>query len=145
MPRITLPLFDGGRREGQLDLAEVRKHQAVAQYEGSIQRAFKEVSELLAAHHWLAQQEQQVRLLVAAQTDRADLAAKRYDRGYNSYFEVLDAERSRFAAEQSLVQLHRARLSTLVGLYQALGGEATQPYVPSAGKGSTAQQEGNQP
>ena len=129
MPRITLPIFDGGRRQANLDLAEVRKHQAVAHYESVIQNAFREVSELLAAHHWLTQQEQAVRQLALAQADRAFLAKRRYERGYSSYFEVLDAERSRFAAEQSLVQIQRARLSSLVGLYKALGGEATQPYV----------------
>lgn len=159
VPRITLPLFDGGRREANLALAEARKHQAVAQYEGRIQAAFKEVSELLAAHHWLGEQVQQVRALVAAQADRAALASKRYERGYSSYFEVLDAERSRFAAEQSLVQLQRARLSTLVGLYKALGGEAASPEgspetsktsegqaseAPSARPSSPSPQEGGQ-
>lgn len=92
----------------------------------------------MAARHWLAEQERDVRELVAAQGDRERIALKRYDRGYNSYFEVLDAERSRFAAEQGLVQLHRARLSSLVGLYKALGGDAAIAFVPTAPAGAAS-------
>ena len=142
MPRISLPIFDGGRRQANLDLAEARKHQAVAQYESVIRNAFREVSELLAARHWLAVQERDVRQLLAAQADRAFLARRRYERGYSSYFEVLDAERSRFATEQSLVQLRRARLSSLVGLYKALGGAETQPLARPSSPSSPATQEG---
>ena len=142
MPRISLPIFDGGRRQANLDLAEARKHQAVAQYESVIRNAFREVSELLAARHWLAVQERDVRQLLAAQADRAFLARRRYERGYSSYFEVLDAERSRFATEQSLVQLRRARLSSLVGLYKALGGAETQPLARPSSPSSPPTQEG---
>lgn len=138
LPQIVLPIFDGGRREQNLALAEARRHQAVAQYEAGIQTAFREVSELLAAQHWLAEQESAARTLAAAQTERARLAGKRYERGYAGYFEVLDAERGRFAAEQGLVQLHRARLSTRIGLFKALGGGALAPVAatPTQAQGS---------
>ena len=138
VPSIHMPLFDGGRTQAHLDLAEARRNELVAQYESSIRGAFREVSELMAARHWLAEQERDVRELVAAQGDRERIALKRYDRGYNSYFEVLDAERSRFAAEQGLVQLHRARLSSLVGLYKALGGDAAIAFVPTAPAGAAS-------
>ncbi|GAA5083788.1 MULTISPECIES: efflux transporter outer membrane subunit [Paenalcaligenes] len=127
MPQISLPIFDGGARESNLALAEARKHIAVANYESTIRTAFREVADGLAAHHWLAQQEKEQANLVRSEQDRARLAMIRYEQGSAPYLEVLDAQRSQFAAEQMLLQLQRARLSNTVALYRALGGGVTPP------------------
>lgn len=130
-PSLDLPIFDGGRRSANLDLAEARRDQAVASYEQSIQSAFKDVSDALSARRWLAEQVQVLRATVDAQSERARLAKLRYDHGASPYLEVLDAQRDLLAAQQTLVQTRRALLSARVGLYAALGGGTQAPSSPA--------------
>ncbi|AZS80603.1 AdeC/AdeK/OprM family multidrug efflux complex outer membrane factor [Achromobacter spanius] len=138
-PSVDLPIFDAGRRSANLDLAEIRRDQAVAGYEQTIQSAFKDVSDALAARHWLAEQVQVLRATVAAQSERARLAKLRYDHGASPYLEVLDAQRDLLAAQQALVQTRRALLSARVGLYAALGG-GTQAGESAPGPDGAATQ-----
>lgn len=126
-PSINLPIFDAGRRQASLDLTEVRRDQAVANYEKTIQTAFRDVSDALSARRWLADQVEVLRATVAAQEERARLAQLRYDHGASPYLEVLDAKRDLLAAQQQLVQTRRALLSSRVGLYAALGGGTQEP------------------
>ena len=122
VPTISLPLFDGGRNKANLSLAEARKNIAVADYEHTIQAAFREVADALADRRWLARQVAVQQSIVATQNERVRLAQLRYQNGASSFLEVLDAERDQFAAEQSLVQTRRALLASTVSLYTALGG-----------------------
>lgn len=121
-PSLTLPIFDGGRNRANLDVTKARSNIAVADYERTIQGAFREVADALAERHWLTEQVIAQQATLAAQTERASLAGLRYQNGAAPYLEVLDAERDRFAAEQALVQVRRALLSSIVNLYAALGG-----------------------
>ncbi|MFO1206213.1 MAG: efflux transporter outer membrane subunit [Burkholderiales bacterium] len=121
-PQLVLPIFDVGRRQANLDLAEVRRDVAVAGYERTIQTAFREVADALSAQRWLAEQVEIQQRAVAAQETRARLAQMRYDRGKAAFLEVLDAQRDLLTAEQQLVQQRRALLSSRVALYAALGG-----------------------
>ncbi|OPY84627.1 MAG: Outer membrane protein OprM precursor [Syntrophus sp. PtaU1.Bin208] len=121
-PSVTLPIFEGGRNLANLDLSEARRNVAVADYERTIMEAFREVADALAERRWLADQVAAQQATLAAQTERARLAVLRYQSGAAPYFEVLDAERDRFAAEQAVVQARRALLSSSVTLYAALGG-----------------------
>ena len=121
-PVLRMPLFDGGRTRANLELAEARKQVAVADYETTIQTAFREVADALAARQWLAVQVREQQALVATESDRARLASLRFERGVSSYLDVLDAQRALFSAEQALVQLRRAHMSSTVNLYKALGG-----------------------
>lgn len=130
-PSISLPIFDAGRRQADLDLAETRRDLAVANYEQTIQAAFRDVSDALSARRWLADQVDVLRATVTAQSERARLAQLRYDHGASPYLEVLDAKRDLLAAQQQLVQTRRALLSSRVGLYAALGG-GTQALSPAA-------------
>lgn len=130
-PVVSLPIFDTGRRRASLEVAEVRRHIAVADYEKSIQVAFREVSDALSARHWLTEQRDLQRKLLATARERADLSQLRYDSGSAAYLEVLDAQRELLAAEQQLVQARRALLSNEVALYTALGG-GTQIPTPVA-------------
>lgn len=123
-PSLTLPIFHGGRNLANLDVAEARRNLAVADYERTIQRAFREVADGLAERRWLAEQVVDQQASLAAQTERARLAELRYQNGAAPYLEVLDAERDRFTAEQALVQIRRTLLSSSVNLYVALGGGA---------------------
>ena len=134
-PQLVLPIFDAGRRQANLDVAEVRRDAAVAEYERTVQTAFRDVSDALSAQHWLAEQVAIQRRALAAQQERARLAQMRYDRGSASFLEVLDAQRDLLSAEQLLVQQRRALLSSRVALYAALGGGSQhygEPPEPTA-------------
>lgn len=122
LPSLSVPIFDGGRNRSGLDLAEVRRDLAVANYEKTVQMAFREVADALSSRHWLVEQVRILQATLAAQAERARLAQLRYDNGSAPYLEVLDAQRDLLAAEQQLVQTRRALLSSRVGLYAALGG-----------------------
>ena len=118
-------------RRANLALSEVRHDIRVAEYEKSVQTAFREVVDALAACRWLAEQRDVQRIALDAASERARLAQLRYDAGSATYLEVLDAQRALLAAEQQLVQARRALLSSQVALYAALGGssQATVPPV----------------
>ena len=128
-PSISLPIFDGGRRQSSLVLTEVRRDLAVADYENTVQSAFREVSDALSAQRWLAEQVRIQQVALTAQTERARLAKLRYDNGAAAFLEVLDAQRDLLSAEQQLVQTRRALLSARVSLYTALGGGSQVPTI----------------
>ncbi|MET0659676.1 MAG: efflux transporter outer membrane subunit [Steroidobacteraceae bacterium] len=121
-PTLRFPIFDFGRNKGNLSVARARENIAVANYERTIQTAFKEVADALAGRRYLADQVAAQERGTTAQRRIADLAQKRYREGVVSYLEVLDAERSLFSAEQALLQVRRAEAANLVALYVALGG-----------------------
>ncbi|RJF93606.1 efflux transporter outer membrane subunit [Sphingomonas cavernae] len=121
-PSISLPIFDFGRTQGNLTVAEARENIAIATYEKTVQTAFQEVSNALAGRRFLAEQVAAQERGTEAQRRIARLAQTRYREGVANYLEVLDAERNLFSAEQALLQLRRAQADNLVALYVALGG-----------------------
>lgn len=121
-PTINLPIFDFGRRRGNLTVAEARENIAIANYERTIQTGFQEVADALAGRRYLAEQVEAQERGTLAQRQLAELARTRYREGVVSYLEVLDAERNLFSAEQALLQVRRAQVANLVALYVALGG-----------------------
>lgn len=136
-PQITTPIFAGGSLRNQLALAEVRKDIAVAQYERTIQQAFREVSDALAGTATYTEQLDAQRSFVAAARRSRDLAQLRYESGVDSYLQVQDAERTYFSAQQQLVRTQTEELQNRIALYKALGGgwlENTQqaPIEPAA-------------
>ena len=126
-PSISLPIFDWGRREANLDLAKAREVEQVALYEKAVQTAFREVSDGLAGRRWLAAQVAAQEQGVAAQERIARLARLRYREGVADYLEVLDAERSLFSARQQLLTTQRAYLQNGTTLFVALGGGFDRP------------------
>ena len=125
-PMLSLPLFNAGRLSGNLDLARARQVIAVADYERTVQAAFRDVSDALVRRRQLGLQIETTRNMLAALQERARLAQLRFDYGRSAYLEVLDAQRDLFATEQALVQLRRAHLGSAVALYAALGGGFVQ-------------------
>lgn len=121
-PAIDLPIFDFGRRRGNLDAIRARERIAIADYERTVQTSFQEVSDALAGRRFLAEQVAAQERGTRAQRQLAELARKRYSEGVVRYIEVLDAERNLFSAEQALLQVRRAEIVNLVTLYVALGG-----------------------
>ncbi len=122
-PSISLPIFDYGRNSSNLDLATVRKNIAIADYERTVQQAFREVADLLVSRDQLAEQLKAVEAQERSQKRAADIAEARYRQGVGSFLEVLDAQRQLFTVQQSLIQVRRAMWSAAAQLYKALGGE----------------------
>lgn len=121
-PNVTVPIFTGGRNKANLETAEIRKNIGIARYERSIQTGFREVADSLAARSGLAERISATESLVAAQQKRTDLATARYNKGVDSYFEVLTATLDLFNSRQTLIRLRLAREINSVNLYKALGG-----------------------
>ncbi|MBL0141608.1 MAG: efflux transporter outer membrane subunit [Betaproteobacteria bacterium] len=129
VPSLVVPIFDAGRNQSTLDLAQVRKVIAVADYERTIQQAFREVADLLSARDALAEQIRAQEAAERSQNQRLLVAEARYKAGVSNYIEVLDAQRDSYIVSQLTVMARRLQLTTAVQLYKALGGgqEAQAP------------------
>lgn len=123
-PGLTLPIFDWGARQADLDLARALEVEQVANYDRTVQTAFREVSDALAGRRYLAEQVATLERAVTAQQRIARIARLRYREGVADYLEVLDAERSLFTAQQQLLATRRAWLQNRATLFVALGGGA---------------------
>jgi multidrug efflux system outer membrane protein len=121
-PSINLPIFTAGSLKGSLDYARLQKQVEVAQYEQTIQTAFSEVADGLAARSTYAAQLRAQRELVAANAEYQRLAEIRYRTGVDSQLTLLDAQRQLFASQQQLIGDRLAQLSSEIALFKALGG-----------------------
>lgn len=126
-PQLIQPIFDAGRNRANLTIAEVNRDVALAQYERSIQSAFREVADALAGRATLSDQLRAQRSQLEAERKRSELVELRYRNGASSFLELLDAQRSLFGAQQALVQLQAASLQNLATLYKVLGGGWNEP------------------
>ncbi|WP_307731952.1 efflux transporter outer membrane subunit [Massilia antarctica] len=124
-PQMVLPIFDYGRNNANLGSAKAGRDIAVAQYEKSVQTAFREVSDALAGQATFGEQLRSQRSVAEAEAERFKLSDLRYRSGAASYLDLLDAQRSLFSAEQAAVQANLQRLQNQVTLYRVLGGGAT--------------------
>ena len=121
-PSLVQPLFDAGRNRANLAAARAQRDAATAQYEKAIQGAFRDVADALAGRATLAEQRTAQAAQVDAEARRLALAEERYKAGIASSLDVLDAQRSLFAAQQALVQVQSLRAQNLVSVYRVLGG-----------------------
>ncbi|VVP79217.1 efflux RND transporter outer membrane subunit EmhC [Pseudomonas fluorescens] len=121
-PQINLPIFNAGSLRASLDYAKIQKDIGVANYEKSIQTAFQEVADGLAARQTYTEQLQAQRDFVQANQDYYRLAERRYRIGVDSNLTFLDAQRQLFSAQQALITDRLAQLTSAVNLYKALGG-----------------------
>jgi multidrug efflux system outer membrane protein len=126
-PSITLPIFDGGRTQAGFDMAKAREAAVVAQYERTVQQAFREVADQLSARASVRAQREASDETLASQRIRLQVQQQRHAAGLIGLLEVLDAERDLLAAEQAQVLVVRAELDAAVGLYRVLGGGAPPP------------------
>ena len=133
-PQAILPIFDYGRNTAVLGSARAQRDIAVAQYEQSIQTAFREVADALAGQSTFSEQLRAQRAVAEAEADRFNLADLRYRNGAASYLELLDAQRALFQAQQAAVQANLQRLQNQVTLYSVLGGGWTEPETPVAAR-----------
>ena len=124
---LLQPIFDAGRNSSNLDLARTNREIALAQYEKSIQNAFREVQDALAGRATLGEQARAQLAQANAEQTRFKLADLRYRNGAASYLDVLDAQRALFTAQQAVVQVQAAVVQNQVNLYKVLGGGWTEP------------------
>ena len=120
--QLLQPIFDAGRNRANLEVAQVNRDITVAQYERSIQVAFREVADALAGRATLGEQLRAQAAQVNALAITYRLADLRYRNGVTSFLDALDAQRALFTAQQALVQTQALRLQNTVSLYRALGG-----------------------
>lgn len=122
IPKIDIPIFNAGRNNANLKLVEIRQQQSVVNYEQKIQAAFKDVADALALRDSISRQiDAQQRYLDSLQIT-LQRARGLYASGAVSYIEMLDAERSLFATQQTLLDLTNSRQVNEINLYTALGG-----------------------
>ena len=142
-PSATLPIFDGGANAGNLAYAKAQKLGYIAAYQKAIQTAFSEVSDALARRGTIDAETQADRLNLTAAEDTLNLDIARYRQGIDPYLNTLDAQRTFYAARQTVVNIRLTKAQNLVDLYQTLGGDQlieTMPPPPlpnSAGTRST--------
>jgi multidrug efflux system outer membrane protein len=122
IPQINIPIFNGGRLKANLNYAEIQKDIRVVAYEKSIQTAFSEVADGLAAAGIYEEQLQAHRDLVQDNSAYLDLALNRFQHGVDNFLPVLDAQRNLFAAREDLASNRLLQLQSQVQLYRALGG-----------------------
>ena len=119
---LLQPIIDANRNIYQVDIYTAREKQVMLQYQQTVAQAFREVSDALAARQGyldaLRAQDEQIAALRAAR----EQVLKRYNIGFSSYFEVIDAEKALYDAESARATVYRNTLTSLVQLYKALGG-----------------------
>jgi multidrug efflux system outer membrane protein len=120
-PQIVMPIFDP-RAWSALTVSKTDQKIVLAQYEKAIQKAFKEVADVLAVQGTISQQLSAQQSLADAAAETYRLSNTRYTKGIDSYLGVIDAHRSLYAAEQGLVSFRLAKLVNQVKLYAVLGG-----------------------
>ncbi len=119
---LSQPIFTGGLLAGQVEVAEAQQQQSLFAYQKTVQNAFREVNDALIDIDRTRAQLAAQRLQVQSLQVYADTARLRYDNGYTSYIEVLDAERSLFNAQLQYTQTQQTQLQGSINLYKAMGG-----------------------
>lgn len=123
-PSVDYPIFRAGAGRAGVDQAKADRDVALAQYEKAIQTAFREVSDALARRGTIDAQEGAQTRLVAASQDNYRLSDARYRGGIDTFLQSLDAQRSLYSAQRSLIGTRLIRANNLVTLYRTLGGDS---------------------
>ena len=121
-PQVSLPIFQGERLISKLKLAKTNRDIAIAQYEKTIQTAFREVADALAASATYSEQLHAQQALVKASEQAYAILKARYAYGIDSFFALLDAQRSLYGAQQNEIMVRQQNLTSRIDLYKALGG-----------------------
>ena len=125
---LDLPIFDSGKRQSRVEQATARQKQALAQYQTSIQNAFREVNDALITRRLNAEREQALMQSETSAKKALTVAENRYKSGYSAYLEVLDAQRVHNDASLAVVQAKQATFLATVELFKALAGDWKEPH-----------------
>ncbi|MDO9405490.1 MAG: efflux transporter outer membrane subunit [Polaromonas sp.] len=136
-PSISLPIFDAGANRANLRVAQVQQQLQLASYEKTLQTAFREVADALAVRRTLAERLSAQQALVASTGRSFDLSQALFRSGGSGYLDVLDAQRSLYGVQQSLISLQLVEQVNRIAVYRALGGgwssttvAAPEPVAP---------------
>jgi multidrug efflux system outer membrane protein len=121
-PSISIPIFDGGANQANLDYDKAERTVDIAKYQQTIQTAFREVADALARRGTIEEELSADQALVAAADTSLTLSTARYARGADTYLNVLTAQRTLYSAKQTLITGRLTRSTNLVTLYKTLGG-----------------------
>jgi len=135
---LSLPVFDGGRRDAGVQTANAQWDIAAASYREQVLGAFRDVEDQLASLRLLADQAGAQKVAVDAATRATVLSDARYRNGLVSQLELLDARRSELANRRVAVQVRAAQYQATVGLIKALGGGWGQDAAPTAAAANLA-------
>ena len=126
-PALYLPLFTGGRLQGQLTTAEASYEEAVANYNNTVTQAFHDVADVVTSSKALTARLQKTQEAVDAAQDAYQIANNRYRGGLATYLDVLTAEDALLGSQRALVNLQSRSFSLDVALVHALGGGYQAP------------------
>ncbi len=126
-PQIRIPLFTAGRNLANLRISQADRDIAVAQYEKTVQTAFREVADALATLSTRDEQREARRAIAKANDERLSLTQARYDAGLDNYLSLLDAQREAFSSAQDRIRAELAHQAAIITLYKALGGGTAVP------------------
>ncbi len=132
IPLVRLPIFDGGRNRAGVQVAEANQRIAIAQYEKAVQTAFRETADVLADRAQWDERLAAQTSMVAATQKAFDLSEARFKAGVDNYLTVLDAQRSLYTAQQTLIGLRLSEQLNRVTLWKVLDGEQVQASSVSA-------------
>jgi outer membrane protein, multidrug efflux system len=121
-PTLSVPIFTAGKIHSNVKLTEAQQQQALLTYRQTVQQAFRDVSDSLIGYQKNREFREQQELLTASAQDSSRLAEIRYQAGVTSYLEVLTNDTNYFAAQLNLAQAQQNELTSLVQVYNALGG-----------------------
>jgi multidrug efflux system outer membrane protein len=119
---LAQPIFQGGRLFAEIESVKARERQALAQYQKTLQEAFREVRQALTTQLRARETFDAETARAAALTDALRLARIRYQHGLLSQLEVLDSERNLLQAELNRADALRAQRAAVADLVKALGG-----------------------
>ena len=130
-PSVAWPIFDFGKIRSNIRLQNALQEQAMTTYEQTVLGALRDVEDTLISYSREQLRRAHLNASVEANKKAVLLARQRYDAGLTDFLSVLDAQRSLFSAEDSLVQSDRTVSTNLVALYKALGGgwEIAEPVA----------------
>ncbi|MBE83157.1 MAG: hypothetical protein CME21_11380 [Gemmatimonadetes bacterium] len=139
---LLQPLFQGGRIQGNIDLTQALRDEALANYIGTVLRAFAEVENALAAEELLNAREAELTIAAEEASAARMLSENRYQRGITDLITMLQAQRAAYLTESQLLSLKRQRLDARIDLHLALGGDfksredvlSSRPTTESAGE-----------
>lgn len=145
-PQVTVPVFDAGRRQAEVEVQRARQRQALASYRQTVLLSLEEVENALVALSQEKDRRESLQRSVAANTDAVSLSTELYTRGLGTFLDVLDAQRSLFETQSDLATSEAALSTDLVSLYKALGGDwsaggaegATSASAPSSASPSSS-------
>jgi multidrug efflux system outer membrane protein len=124
-PNITIPIFQGGRNQANLEIAKSSYLAAVSRYRAQVLTAFQDVENALADLHNLAGQAQAQQIAITAARRALELTQQQYAKGAITFLDVLDAERTLLNDERTATTILGSRLQATVQLIKALGGDWT--------------------